>query len=62
MTNKDGQHRENRQEVDDTSRIREFLRMNPQSFKGSSVTRIHKILLKSFRRFLKSCMFFMLRG
>ncbi|WMV40811.1 hypothetical protein MTR67_034196 [Solanum verrucosum] len=38
VTNQVGQQRENRQEVVDTSRICEFLRMNPSSFTGSSVT------------------------
>ncbi|WMV08768.1 hypothetical protein MTR67_002153 [Solanum verrucosum] len=38
MTNQPGQ-RENRQEENDTSRIREFLRMNPPSFTGSSTTK-----------------------
>ncbi|WMV37930.1 hypothetical protein MTR67_031315 [Solanum verrucosum] len=33
-----GQQRENQQEVADTSRICEFLRMNTPSFTGSSVT------------------------
>ncbi|WMV34367.1 hypothetical protein MTR67_027752 [Solanum verrucosum] len=37
ITNQLGQ-RENQQEVVDTSRIREFLRMNPPSFTCSSVT------------------------
>jgi len=38
VTNQAGQQRGNRQEVVDTSKIREFLRMNPQNFIGSSVT------------------------
>ncbi|WMV08836.1 hypothetical protein MTR67_002221 [Solanum verrucosum] len=37
VTNQVGQ-RENRQKVADTSRIREFLRIKPPSFTGSSVT------------------------
>uniref|UniRef100_M1D9C9 Gag-pol protein n=1 Tax=Solanum tuberosum TaxID=4113 RepID=M1D9C9_SOLTU len=36
VTNQVGQQRRARQEEDDTSRIREFLRMNPPSFTGSS--------------------------
>uniref|UniRef100_M1DXR0 Gag-pol protein n=1 Tax=Solanum tuberosum TaxID=4113 RepID=M1DXR0_SOLTU len=36
MTNQVGQQRGARQKLVDTSRIREFLRMNPPSFKGSS--------------------------
>ncbi|WMV40579.1 hypothetical protein MTR67_033964 [Solanum verrucosum] len=36
VTNQAGQQRGNRQEVDDTSRIRKFLRMNPPSFTDSS--------------------------
>ncbi|KAK4721277.1 hypothetical protein R3W88_011510 [Solanum pinnatisectum] len=38
VTNQAGQQRGNRQEVADTSRIHEFLRMNPSNFTGSSVT------------------------
>ncbi|XP_049394548.1 uncharacterized protein LOC125858793 [Solanum stenotomum] len=38
MTNQAGQQRGNRQEITDTSRIREFQRMNPPNFTGSSVT------------------------
>ncbi|KAK4729884.1 hypothetical protein R3W88_022872 [Solanum pinnatisectum] len=38
VTNQARQQRENQHEVADTSRIREFLRMNPPSFTGSSVT------------------------
>ncbi|KAK4727416.1 hypothetical protein R3W88_032333 [Solanum pinnatisectum] len=38
VTNQVGQQRGARQEVTDTSRIREFLRMNPLSFTGSSTT------------------------
>ncbi|KAK4715864.1 hypothetical protein R3W88_014202 [Solanum pinnatisectum] len=38
VTNQAVQQRENRQERADTTRIREFLRMNPPSFTGSSVT------------------------
>ncbi|KAH0693675.1 hypothetical protein KY285_020772 [Solanum tuberosum] len=39
VTNKVGQQRGARQEVTDTSRIWEFLRMNPPSFTGSSTTK-----------------------
>ncbi|WMV18322.1 hypothetical protein MTR67_011707 [Solanum verrucosum] len=38
VTNQVGQQRGDRQEGADTSRIREFLRMNPPSFTGSSTT------------------------
>ncbi|WMV32506.1 hypothetical protein MTR67_025891 [Solanum verrucosum] len=38
VTNQAGQEKENRQKVANTSRIREFLQMNPLSFSGSSVT------------------------
>ncbi|WMV46386.1 hypothetical protein MTR67_039771 [Solanum verrucosum] len=38
VTNQVGQKRGAKQEVADTSRIREFLRMNPLSFTGSSTT------------------------
>ncbi|KAK4706937.1 hypothetical protein R3W88_033498 [Solanum pinnatisectum] len=38
VTNQAGKHRENRHKVADTLTIREFLRMNPPSFTGSSVT------------------------
>ena len=38
MTNKVGQHRGARQEVTDTSRILEFLRMYPPSYSSSSTT------------------------
>ena len=38
VTNQVGQRRGARQEEADTSRIREFLRMNPPSFTGSSTT------------------------
>uniref|UniRef100_M1DZY0 Gag-pol polyprotein n=1 Tax=Solanum tuberosum TaxID=4113 RepID=M1DZY0_SOLTU len=38
VTNQAGKERENQQEVVDTSRIREFLRMNPPRFTSSSVT------------------------
>ncbi|WMV25827.1 hypothetical protein MTR67_019212 [Solanum verrucosum] len=38
VTNQDEQQRGNRQTVADTSRIRQFLRMNPPSFTSSSVT------------------------
>ncbi|KAH0709413.1 hypothetical protein KY284_010840 [Solanum tuberosum] len=38
VTNQARQQRGNREDVVDTSRIREFLRMNPPSFTGSSVT------------------------
>ncbi|WMV32620.1 hypothetical protein MTR67_026005 [Solanum verrucosum] len=36
VTNQVGQQRENQQEVADTSRVREFLRMNPPSFTGKA--------------------------
>ena len=39
MTNQVGQKRRALQEVADTLRIREFLRMNPSSFTGSSITK-----------------------
>ena len=38
VTNQVGEQRGARQEKVDTSRIREFLRMNPQSFTGSRTT------------------------
>uniref|UniRef100_M1AKY4 Zinc knuckle family protein n=1 Tax=Solanum tuberosum TaxID=4113 RepID=M1AKY4_SOLTU len=38
VTNQAGQQRGNHLEVDDTSRIREFLRISPPSFTCSSVT------------------------
>ncbi|WMV51147.1 hypothetical protein MTR67_044532 [Solanum verrucosum] len=38
VTNQVGQQRGNHQEVADTSRIHEFLRMNPPDFTSSSVT------------------------
>ncbi|WMV13774.1 hypothetical protein MTR67_007159 [Solanum verrucosum] len=38
VTNQVGQQKGARPEVADTSRIREFLRMNPPSFTGSSTT------------------------
>ena len=38
VTNQAGQQRGARQEEADTSRIREFLRMNPPSFTGSSTS------------------------
>ena len=38
MTNQVGQQRGARQEETDSLRIREFLRMNPPSFMGSSTT------------------------
>ncbi|WMV46295.1 hypothetical protein MTR67_039680 [Solanum verrucosum] len=37
VTNQAGKQRENHREVAHTSRIREFLKMNPLSFTGSSV-------------------------
>ena len=45
VTNQVGQHRGTLQEEGDTSRICEFLRMNPQSFPRSSITEnLEKIL------------------
>ncbi|WMV09134.1 hypothetical protein MTR67_002519 [Solanum verrucosum] len=39
VANQDGQQRGDRQDVADTSRIREFLSINPPEFTSSSVTR-----------------------
>uniref|UniRef100_M1DL44 Gag-pol polyprotein n=1 Tax=Solanum tuberosum TaxID=4113 RepID=M1DL44_SOLTU len=50
VTNQAGQQRENRQEVADTSRIREFLRMNPPSFFGSSVTEDPKNFVEELQK------------
>ncbi|WMV23872.1 hypothetical protein MTR67_017257 [Solanum verrucosum] len=49
VTNQVGQ-RENRHEVADTSRIREFLRMNRPSFNGSSVTKDPKNFIEELRK------------
>ncbi|WMV18770.1 hypothetical protein MTR67_012155 [Solanum verrucosum] len=42
--------RENRQEGNDTSRIREFLRMNPPSFTGSSTTEDPENLIEELQK------------
>ncbi|XP_049381219.1 uncharacterized protein LOC125845725 [Solanum stenotomum] len=47
VTNQVGQQRGARQEETDTSRIREFFRMNPPSFSGSSTTEDLEILLRT---------------
>ncbi|KAH0682694.1 hypothetical protein KY285_022193 [Solanum tuberosum] len=49
MTHQVGQ-RENRQELADTLRIREFLRMNPPSFIGSSVTEDPKNFVEELQK------------
>lgn len=54
--------KENCQEVADTSRIREFLRINPPSFISSMSLRIQKTLLERFKRFLRLCTLLMLGG
>uniref|UniRef100_M1D9Y9 Retrotransposon gag protein n=1 Tax=Solanum tuberosum TaxID=4113 RepID=M1D9Y9_SOLTU len=50
VTNQVGQQREARQEGADTSRIREFLRMNPPSFTGSSTTEDLKNFIKELKK------------
>uniref|UniRef100_M1D9J5 Gag-pol polyprotein n=1 Tax=Solanum tuberosum TaxID=4113 RepID=M1D9J5_SOLTU len=53
VTNQDGQQRENRYEVADTSRIREFLRMNPPSFTGSIITEDPENFIEELQKVLK---------
>ncbi|KAH0672886.1 hypothetical protein KY284_023973 [Solanum tuberosum] len=50
VTNQAGQQRENRQEVADTSRVREFLRMNPPSFTSSSVIEETKKFIEELQK------------
>ncbi|WMV19535.1 hypothetical protein MTR67_012920 [Solanum verrucosum] len=54
MTNQVGQQRGNRQEVADTSRICEFLRMDPPSFTGSSTTEDTKNFIEELQKWKKS--------
>ncbi|WMV38098.1 hypothetical protein MTR67_031483 [Solanum verrucosum] len=49
VTNQVGQQRGARQEEADTSRIREFLRMNPPSFSGSSTTEDPKNFIEELK-------------
>ncbi|KAH0678966.1 hypothetical protein KY284_020051 [Solanum tuberosum] len=49
VTNQAGQQRGARQEVTDTWRIREFLRMNPPSFTGSSTTEDPKSFVEELK-------------
>jgi len=50
VTNQAGKQQGNRQDVADTSRIREFLRMNPPDFTGSSVTEDPKIFVEELHK------------
>uniref|UniRef100_M1DED7 Gag-pol polyprotein n=1 Tax=Solanum tuberosum TaxID=4113 RepID=M1DED7_SOLTU len=50
VTNQAGKQRGNRQEVDDTSRICEFLKIYPSSFTGSSVTEYRENFLKELEK------------
>ncbi|KAK4717816.1 hypothetical protein R3W88_016154 [Solanum pinnatisectum] len=50
VTNQSGKQRDNYQEVVDTSRIWEFLRMNPPSFTGSSTTEDPKNFVEELQK------------
>ncbi|WMV46212.1 hypothetical protein MTR67_039597 [Solanum verrucosum] len=50
VTNQARKQRGNQQEVADTSRIREFLRMNPPSFTSSSVTEDPKNFVEELQK------------
>lgn len=50
VTNQVGQQRGARQELVDTSRIREFLRMNPLSFTNSSTTEDTKNFIEELQK------------
>ncbi|XP_069150319.1 uncharacterized protein [Solanum lycopersicum] len=51
VTNQVGQHRRARQEEADTSRIREFSRMNPPSFMGLITTEDLEIFMEELKKF-----------
>ncbi|KAH0781716.1 hypothetical protein KY290_001314 [Solanum tuberosum] len=53
VTNQAGQHRGARQEVAATSRIREFLRMNPPSFMDSRTTEDPKNFIEELKKVFK---------
>ena len=50
VTNQVGQHRGARQEEAETSRIREFLRMNPPSFTYSSTTEVPENFVEKMKK------------
>ncbi|WMV51151.1 hypothetical protein MTR67_044536 [Solanum verrucosum] len=61
VANQVGQQRVDCQDMTDTSRIRKFLRMNPQSSQGQRSLMIQRTLCKNFRKILRPCMLLILR-
>ncbi|KAG5595585.1 hypothetical protein H5410_036817 [Solanum commersonii] len=53
VTNQAGKQRENHQEVVDTTRVHEFLRMNPPSFTGLSVTEDPENFIEELQKVFK---------